>query len=110
MRTADIGRAAARALERRQRDVPTDITRRPVRLPSLHTRSGGRLEPFRCRSASRLGRQHLEHVTVRISKVKTASAATVIDLHIVERTGAAAISDALGADSVEDAVKLRLID
>ena len=63
-----------------------------------------------CDSAARLGRQHLEHVTVRISKVKTASAATVIDLHIVERAGAAAISNALGADAIEDAVKLRLID
>src|SRR5215467_15599592 len=49
-------------------------------------------------------------MTVRIAKVKTASAATVIDLHIVERAGAAAISNALGADSIEDAVKLRLID
>ena len=57
-----------------------------------------------------LGRQHLEHVTVRISKVKTASAATVIDLHVVERAGTAAISNALGADAVEDAVKLRLVD
>jgi RES domain-containing protein len=49
-------------------------------------------------------------VTVRISKVKPASAATVIDLHIVKRARAAAISNALGADAIEDAVKLRLID
>src|SRR5262249_2008529 len=49
-------------------------------------------------------------MTVRIGKVKTASAATVIDLHIVERAGAAAISDALGSDAIEDAVKLGLVD
>ena len=49
-------------------------------------------------------------MTVRISEIKTASAATVIDLHIVERAGAAAISEALGADAIEDAVELRLID
>src|SRR5215472_13726345 len=130
MRTVDTGRAAAGALERRQRDFRADITRRPVRLPSLHAGSGGGLEPFRCGGAScpmhqrsprfgalfcgapasPLGRQHLEHVTVRIAKVKTASAATVIDLHIVERAGAAAISNALGADAIEDAVKLGLVD
>src|SRR5262249_24360123 len=53
MRTVDTGRAAACALERRQRDFPkADITRRPVRVPSLHARSGGGLEPFRCGSAS----------------------------------------------------------
>jgi len=57
-----------------------------------------------------LRRQHLEHVAVRISEIKTASATTVIHLHIVERAGSAAISNALGADSVEDAVKLCFID
>ena len=58
----------------------------------------------------RLRRQHLEHVAVRISEIKTTSATTVIELHVVERAGSAAISDALGSDSIEDAVKLRLID
>ena len=61
-------------------------------------------------SAVRLRCEHLEHVAVRISEVKPASATTVIDLHIVEGAGSAAISNALGADSVEDAVKLRFID
>src|SRR5262249_31152360 len=65
-------------------------------------RSGG--------SAVRLCRQHLEHVAVRVSEIKTASATTVIDLHVVEGAGSAAISNALGADAIEDAVKLRLID
>src|SRR5262245_18325531 len=65
-------------------------------------RSGG--------SAVRLCRQHLEHVAIRISEIKTASATTVIDLHVVEGAGSAAISNAIGAYSVEDAVKLRLID
>src|SRR5262245_55871039 len=82
---------------------------RPPRLGALPTcEEGGK---FRDReSASGLRGQHLEHVTVRISKIKAAPAATVVDLHIVERAGAAAISDALGAHAVEDAVKLRLID
>src|SRR5262249_57290711 len=57
-----------------------------------------------------LRRQHLEHVAVRIPEIKTASATTVIDLHVVERAGSAAISNALGADAAEDAVKLRFID
>src|SRR6516165_6404729 len=57
-----------------------------------------------------LCRQHLEHVAVRVSEIKTASATTVIDLHVVEGAGSAAISNALGADAIEDAVKLRLID
>src|SRR3984893_6666184 len=61
-------------------------------------------------ATARLSRQHLEHVTVRISKVKTAAAATVVDLHIVERARAAAVSDALGSHAIEDAVELRLID
>src|SRR5262245_20954824 len=61
-------------------------------------------------SAVRLRCEHLEHVAVRISEIKPASATTVIDLHIVEGAGSAAISNALGADSVEDAVKLRFID
>jgi hypothetical protein len=49
-------------------------------------------------------------VAVRVSEIKTASATTVIDLHVVEGAGSAAISNALGADAIEDAVKLRLID
>src|SRR5262249_10386542 len=61
-------------------------------------------------SAVRLCRQHLEHVAVRISEIKTASATTAIDLHIVERAGSTAVRDALGTDAVEDAVKLRFID
>src|SRR5215831_17762996 len=61
-------------------------------------------------SAVRLRCEHLQHVAVRISEIKPASATTVIDLHIVKGAGSAAISNALGADSVEDAVKLRFID
>ena len=49
-------------------------------------------------------------MAVRISEIKTASATTVIDLHIVEGAGPAAIRNALGADAVEDAVKLRFVD
>src|SRR5262245_19137620 len=64
----------------------------------------------RLERARPLRRQHLEHVAVRISEIKTASATTVIDLHVVERAGSAAISNALGADAAEDAVKLRFID
>src|SRR5262249_59134201 len=93
------GLAAACALERRQRDFPTaDITRRPLWVPSVVDLKF----LLRC--------EHLEHVAVRISEIKPASATTVIDLHIVEGAGSAAISNALGADSVEDAVKLRFID
>src|SRR5262249_60353734 len=61
-------------------------------------------------SASRLRGQHLEHVTVRIAKVKAASAPTVIDLHIVKRAGAAALSDAPGPGPREEAGKGRTID
>src|SRR5215468_3539196 len=101
------GLAAACALKWRQRDFPTaDITRRRVSVPSLHARSAGGLGG----SAVRLRCEHLEHVAVRISEIKPASATTVIDLHIVEGTGSAAISNALGANSIEDAVKLRLVD
>src|SRR5262249_50548642 len=46
----------------------------------------------------------------RVSGIKTPAPPPRSDLHIVEGAGSAAISNALGADSVEDAVKLRFID
>src|SRR5215831_16576860 len=61
-------------------------------------------------SAVRLRCEHFEHVAVRIPEIKPASATTVIDLHVVEGAGSAAISNALGADAVEDAVKLHFVD
>src|SRR5262249_43423599 len=85
---------AARACELRNRDT------------SLHARSGGGLGG----SAVRLRCEHFEHVAVRIPEIKPASATTVIDLHVVEGAGSAAISNALGADAVEDAVKLHFVD
>jgi hypothetical protein len=36
--------------------------------------------------------------------------ATVIDLHVVERRGTAAVSNTLRADPLEDAVELRLVN
>src|SRR5262249_43700952 len=131
MRTVDTGRAAACALERRQRDFQPILREDPYRfLASARARpagwshfvSGARAVSDAQRSSrcgallspcgaatARLCRQHLEHVAVRVSEIKTASATTVIDLHVVEGAGSAAISNALGADAIEDAVKLRLI-
>jgi hypothetical protein len=41
---------------------------------------------------------------------RAASGATVIDLHVVERRGTAAVSNTLRADPLEDAVELRLVN
>ena len=49
-------------------------------------------------------------MAVRISKIETAPAATMIDLHIIKRAWSAAIRNSLDSDSVEDVVKLRLIN
>src|SRR5262249_28713422 len=57
-----------------------------------------------------LRRQHFEHVPVRIAEIEAAAAATAIDLHVIKRAGAAAISNSLGAHPLEDLVELRLID
>src|SRR5262245_26631736 len=81
-----------------------------VALPlPLWRRVGGRTCEIG-ESSVRLRCEHLEYVAVRISEIKPASATTVIDLHVVEGAGSAAINNALGTDSVEDAVKLRFID
>src|SRR5215472_6293645 len=57
-----------------------------------------------------LRRQHFEHVPVWIAEIEAAAAATAIDLHVVKRAGAAAISNSVGAHALEDLVELRLID
>jgi hypothetical protein len=49
-------------------------------------------------------------VTVGVAEVKAATAAAVIDLHILGRARPAAIGETLAADAVEDAVELRLAD
>src|SRR5262249_8951034 len=57
-----------------------------------------------------LRRQHYEHVPVRIAEIEAAAAAPAINLHVVKRAGAAAISNSLGAHALEDLVEFRLID
>src|SRR5215475_14124173 len=57
-----------------------------------------------------LRRQHFEHVPDRIAQIEAAAAATAIDLHVVKRAGAAAISNSLGTHALENLIELRLTD
>ena len=56
--------------------------------------------------ADQSGRQHFEHVAVRIAEIEAAAAAAVVDRHVLERTRAAAIDDAVFLDAREDRVEL----
>src|SRR5579864_81845 len=57
-----------------------------------------------------LGGQDLEYVAVRIAKIEATSAAAMVDFHIIQRAGAAAIGDTLGTNALEDFVEFLLAD
>src|SRR5262245_9664367 len=44
---------------------------------------------------------------VRVAEVETASAVSLIDFHILERTRSAAIRNAFGADAADNAIEVR---
>src|SRR5262245_61464510 len=69
----------------------------------------GSIDPTRAAGARAMP-SALRDVAVRVTEVETASAMTVIDLHVVERPRSAAIGETLGAHALEDPVEVGLID